>query len=118
MSIVLSTLAIVFAALCVWLGVRIYNRRERWAKWTLAVIVGVPALYVLSFGPACWTCANPRGQTRWVSSVYIPLGWIILHSLPLASDVLSGYARLGMPKGSSISVPFEPFSIYSVEITK
>jgi hypothetical protein len=48
-------LGVAFAAFCVWLGVRIYNRRERWAKWTAVVmVVSLPVLYVLSFGPACW----------------------------------------------------------------
>jgi hypothetical protein len=47
MSIVLSVLAVAsvaFAAFCIWLGVRIVNRKERWAKWTLAgaLIVGCP----------------------------------------------------------------------------
>ncbi|MFN0053782.1 MAG: hypothetical protein ACKV0T_16505 [Planctomycetales bacterium] len=51
MAILLPTLAVAFAAFCVWLTVRIANRRERWAKWTLAV-VAVLALYVASFGPA------------------------------------------------------------------
>jgi hypothetical protein len=54
MSILLPTLAIAFAAFCVWLTVRIVNRRERWAKWTFAVLIGLPVLYVLSFGPWCW----------------------------------------------------------------
>ena len=40
MTIFLPTLAVAFAAFCVWLVVRIVNRRERWAKWTLAVVVG------------------------------------------------------------------------------
>ncbi|MBI3865241.1 MAG: hypothetical protein HY290_25480 [Planctomycetia bacterium] len=50
-----------FAALCIWLTVRIVNRRERWAKWTQAVVVGIPVLYVLSFGPACWF-TSPSGN--------------------------------------------------------
>jgi len=41
-TILLSTLAIAFAVFCVWLAVRIVNRRERRAKWTLAVMVGLP----------------------------------------------------------------------------
>ena len=40
MTLFLSTLAVAFAALCVWLTVRIVNRRERWAKWTLAGAIG------------------------------------------------------------------------------
>jgi len=37
MTILLPTLGVAFAAACVWLGVRFVNRRERWAKSTLAV---------------------------------------------------------------------------------
>lgn len=42
-----------FAAFCVWLTVRIVNRQQRWAKWMLAAVLSLPALYVASFGPAC-----------------------------------------------------------------
>jgi hypothetical protein len=52
MSPVISALAIAFAAFCVWLAVRIINRRERWAKWTLAAsVVVLPLLYVASLFP-------------------------------------------------------------------
>jgi hypothetical protein len=54
MAIALAIFGVSFAAFCVWLTVRIFNRRERWAKWTLAAVVGVPMLYVASFGPWCW----------------------------------------------------------------
>jgi H+/Cl- antiporter ClcA len=39
MAIALSIVGIAFAAFCVWLTVRIVNRRERWAKWTLAAVL-------------------------------------------------------------------------------
>jgi hypothetical protein len=39
MTILLSTLAVAFAAFCVWLVVRIVNRKELWAKWTAALLV-------------------------------------------------------------------------------
>jgi hypothetical protein len=55
MSIVLPSLAVAFAALCVWLGVRVFNRRERWAKWTAAVALVVAfVVYPLSAGPFVW----------------------------------------------------------------
>ena len=63
MAILLLTVAVAFAAFCVWLTVRIVNRRERWAKWTLAAVVGVPVLYVASFGPAA-KLASDRYETR------------------------------------------------------
>ena len=52
MNIILPTLAVAFAAFCVWLTVRIINWRERWARQTLAGVVSLPVLYVLSMGPA------------------------------------------------------------------
>jgi hypothetical protein len=63
MNVLLPLLAVAFAALCVWLTVRIINRKERWAKWTLVgTVVGVPILYVASFGPACWWFTIPSGE--------------------------------------------------------
>ena len=41
----------VFAATCIWLTVRIVNRRERWAKWTAVALVLTPVLYAVSSGP-------------------------------------------------------------------
>jgi len=40
-----------FAAFCIWLGVRIFNRRERWAKKTARWLFIVCVVYPLSFGP-------------------------------------------------------------------
>jgi predicted permease len=50
---ILTIFGIAVAAFCVWLGLRIYNRREKWAKRTAIVIVLMLA-YPLSIGPACW----------------------------------------------------------------
>ena len=85
MTILLPTLGVAFAAFCVWLSVRIVNRRERWAKWTLAAVIGLPVLYVLSFGPACWWFAEKveveDGYTYHQPSViYWPIGWAYFQS--------------------------------------
>jgi len=79
MILVLTTLAVAFAALCVWLGVRIVNRRERWAKWTLAGVIAVPALYVGSFGPACWLASHAEGEIPMLATVYQPLLRVMAH---------------------------------------
>jgi multisubunit Na+/H+ antiporter MnhE subunit len=50
-SIVLTGIGVAFAAFCVWLGERIVNRRECWAKWT-AVLLVVLMAYPLGTGPA------------------------------------------------------------------
>jgi len=49
MTSVLPALAVAFAAFRVWLTVRIINRGERWANWTLVVLV-VPVAYGGAYG--------------------------------------------------------------------
>jgi hypothetical protein len=79
MTILIVTLAVGGGACCIWLGVRVYNRRERWAKWTLSLVAGLPVFYLLSFGPACWLAARlPLFNARpiplsFVATVYSPL---------------------------------------------
>jgi hypothetical protein len=82
MSIIVPTLGVAFAAVCIWLGVRVYNRREPWAKWTLAAVVAVPLLYVASFGPA-WSYIARRYEDdpsydhhksdQWFDKIYLPI---------------------------------------------
>jgi hypothetical protein len=103
MTILLSTLAVAFAAFCVWLTVRVVNRKERWAKWTLAGMVGVPVLYVASFGPVCWINAR-RGTAPVLPRIYLPIGWAMKHSEIIAKTVLS-YGGIGMKSGEAVLVP-------------
>jgi hypothetical protein len=115
MAVALAIFGLAFAAFCVWLTVWIVNRRERWAKWTLAaVLVGLPVLYVLSFGPACWWFTIPSGQSGnfpgtndplpqvRARQIYWPIGWVAMHGpLPL-ERLLAWYATLG---GHEVIVP-------------
>ena len=79
MTILIPALAVAFAAFCVWLTVRVVNRRERWAKWTMAATVVVPVLYVLSIGPAAWLSIkfdNPKWVRGWF---WAPLDSVVVH---------------------------------------
>ena len=58
MAVALIVVAVSFAAFCVWIAVRIINRRERWAKWTLAIVLAVVAIYPLSITPAYWLASK------------------------------------------------------------
>jgi cytochrome bd-type quinol oxidase subunit 2 len=69
METALLVLSVAFAAFCIWLTVRIVNRRERWAKWTLAAVVIAPALYVMSDGPAFWLVRR-AGRPAWALTAY------------------------------------------------
>jgi hypothetical protein len=122
MEIIVLTFAIAFAAFCIWLTVRIINRRERWAKRTaVAIVVALPALYALSFGPACWL-SSQRAQ-KWscpsVMRVYWPMGWSFsyLESARQRSgnpiytwthQSLTWWMTIGIPPGKSAIFPTEP----------
>jgi hypothetical protein len=75
MAIALAIFGVAFAAFCVWLGVRIVNRRERWTKWT-AVVLALLAAYPLSIGPmfAVFVEPNkPNPAPKWFDAMYEPV---------------------------------------------
>lgn len=91
MTILLPTLGLAFAAFVMWLGVRVVNRRERWAKWALTVaIVGMPVLYVASFGPACWVTSRLDRGNHLVTLVY---GSFVKHSPRELRNWLDAYSN-------------------------
>lgn len=114
MTFLLPILAVAFTALCVWLAVRIINRRERWAKWTLAAVVALPVLYVASFGPACWLASqqvNPNHQNIKANHalvIYCPLATAI-RDAPYSQigRLLMWWMTLGTPKGHVAIAPVD-----------
>jgi hypothetical protein len=89
-----TALCVAYVGFCVWLAIRIVNRRERWAKRTAIAMAIVPLLYVLSSGPAktlafhghtTVTQTAPGGPmaaemtltiSDWWLQVYAPLWWV------------------------------------------
>ncbi len=94
----LPILSAAFAAFCVWLTVRIVNRRERWAKWTLAVTLSLPVLYVASFGPTCWISSRTGIGSRAVAVVYQPMLRLCMRNTYLG-DAFLWYAAIGTRNG-------------------
>jgi hypothetical protein len=90
MKVVLPVLATSFAALCIWLAVRVINRRERWAGWTL----GLPLLYVVSFGPALWMTDLDDPWSPLTAAVFWPLGRAAVNAPALIRKPLAWYAGL------------------------
>jgi hypothetical protein len=72
MALTLSMFGFTFATFCVWLGVRIFNRREKWAKRTAMGLVLVLA-YPLSFGPACWLISHVGRGAGFLPTLYWPI---------------------------------------------
>ena len=97
MTILLPALATAFAAFCVCLGVRIINRRERWAKWTLSVVVGLPVLYVASFGPWCWIVSHTAEEYPQIPVIFEPLTWSFKQSR--VGNAVQWYTELGAADG-------------------
>jgi hypothetical protein len=112
MTILVPALAVAFVAVCVWLTVRVVNRRERRAKWTLAVLIGLPVVYVLSFGPVCWITTRPRlrdfpPQVHWATRIFWPVGRV-LGDESQAMAAIRWWSLLGVPDGYVILVPQTP----------
>jgi hypothetical protein len=117
MNVLLPVLAVAFAACCVWLAVRIVNRRERWAKWTLAAVAGLPVLYVASIGPACRIAAAPLPDRYSISTLnlsqsrlcgaYWPIGWFGKpeKKLSYCAQSLLWYAHFWLPDKSFVVIP-------------
>jgi hypothetical protein len=98
MATALSIFGLAFAAFCVWLIVRVVNRRERWAKWTLAVVIGLPVVYLASFGPARamigprQLLAGPDTLLETYQCCYRPIFWAMEN--PLIYGALDRYCAL------------------------
>jgi len=102
MNILIAAVAAAVAAICIWLTVRIVNRRERWAKRTLTAFVGLPVLYVLSFGPACWISSRLQPSGKVVSAIYWPIIGIMWQGPYVVQRVLMEYVEFGAPRGHAI----------------
>jgi hypothetical protein len=89
MNVLFPALAVAFSAFCVWLAVRIVNRRERWAKWTgvgLIVVLTPLCAYVSAYEymvfPGGVIIKGPRGIPR---DVAMPP--VYRANLPVIGDV-------------------------------
>lgn len=94
-SILSAILAVTFVALCIWLTVRVMNRRERWARRVLLVVVGLPALYLASLGPACWISSRANVGQRDVALLYSPMTWMFGNSKSPFTGFAILYAEAG-----------------------
>lgn len=110
MALALLIFGATFAAFCVWLSVRIINRRERWAKWTLTVVVALPVLYVLSFGPTCWVYSRIQFDEEWDAPdfIYAPILWTWRFDQGGISDAIDWYANAGAVVEVSVATKMNP----------
>ena len=105
----LLILAASYAAVLIWLMVRIINRKERWAKRTLAVSLALPVLYVASFGPACWITASvaiKQPVPEWMV-IYYPLGIHAARGPKPTREALLWWMTLFAKRGTNVWVPID-----------
>jgi len=50
MAIALSIFGAAYAGCFVWLAIRVIRRRERWAKWTLGIMVALAVIALVGCG--------------------------------------------------------------------
>ena len=103
MAIALAVSGIAFAALCVWLTVRIVNRREKWAAVLLVVVL---AIYPLGFGPACrylyrhlqkMDSGNDDLCALFILRIYGPLGRLTVSSPAMLRRPILWYLSIWVP---------------------
>ncbi len=90
-----------FTAFCIWLAVRIVNRREQWTKRAAVVVLAIMLVaYPLSFGPVCWGYTLDFAFP--LDEVYQPILWCWkLGPIPV-SDAIEWYANLGALSSASM----------------
>jgi hypothetical protein len=108
MNIGLPALGAAFAAFCLWLTVRIINRRERWAKRTAAALLFVVLVaYPLSFGPRCWEVG--RSQDVYSEMIlYRPILWLWSCSPGPIQSAIGWYASLACDADLELVVARSP----------
>jgi hypothetical protein len=108
LTTLLGTAIVAFAGFCVWLSIRIVNRREKWAKRAAVGAFSLLLAYPLSIGPACWM-ADPSDSTFFpsLSRIYWPLGHLA-SSTRIVRVPLCTYAGLWVRPGSRVLIPGSP----------
>src|SRR5262249_39049162 len=61
------------------------DRKKPVWQLIVALLIGLPVLYVASFGPACWAVANGKIAARPVARVYWPVLRLVRDSGPRRS---------------------------------
>ncbi len=95
---------LVFAAVCTWLAVRIFNRRERWAKRTATALAAALVGYLLMFGPAIWLSARGYLTHRILTTAYWPVLWGCATGPDPVREIGVGYGSLGIADDGSTTI--------------
>jgi len=100
-----SSVPVIFMAVLIWLTVRVINRRERWAKWSLAATLSMPMLYLASWPPvarlSAWLDSHgllPDAMQGVMAIVYYPAGFTVNGNPPAwLRDAMIWYLGIWSP---------------------
>jgi hypothetical protein len=95
------------------------DRKKPLWTWIVALVIGLPVLYVASFGPACWwlssKCSTPPfSDAQEASVLYLPIGWIYDCSVEGSPEgswlttAIGWYATLFISGEDGVLVPSGP----------
>ena len=74
------------------------DRRPLW-PWIVALLIGLPVLYVASFGPVCWLSSRTgnqhSGTVATVELVFQPLLRLAVEGPEPICDWVTNYAQVG-----------------------
>ena len=75
---------------------------DEWNKrvwpWIVAAIIGLPILYVASFGPACWITSRLECEASALPIIYRSVLWAMSKNARI-SNTLDAYATAGASRG-------------------
>ena len=88
--------------------------------WVVVVLIGLPVLYVGSFGPACWVTSQAHGWSRLqphrAMIVYFPLGALASRSDTVYGRGLRWWMTFGVKRGRAAVVHTNAAGTLSVEV--
>jgi hypothetical protein len=126
MDFMLPALGVSFAAFCIWITVRIVNRREKSRRmiWAAALASAALLSYPFSFGPACRLVIKFVLPYSHFTTVYEPCIRLAIHGPqairgPLSwwveqcggEDILLEILIIGQDRGQTMIGPFTPTRI-------
>jgi hypothetical protein len=83
-------------------------RKQPLWPWIVALLIGLPVLYVASFGPACWIISRARARqwnVLWAAAnfIYSPVLQVWNHEGTIP-DAIDWYANLGAGPNVNVTV--------------
>jgi len=73
------------------------RKKLGWTVWATEALVGLPLLYLASFGPSVWLANHgyvSDGVSEFIATVYFPIVWLHVDGPGPISHAIEWYAEL------------------------